>query len=482
MKPFFVLAFLFVLASGSNAQVRSLNLEEFLNDVQKNNKSFQSLKVNLEASAEKRTSGDRELIPVFTLKNTIFSDQKTPSMLGSTEMKSTQYSLGFLKKFSTGTALNLSANMSGYENLGMNPSSTLSSIYGKYAQGAVGVSLSQSLWKDFFGRATDLRKKREDLYYNIEKFTLDFQYRKYLIEAENAFWDYLYLKEENSIRESSLQRAKKIESWFLQRVQDGVSDQTDLLSAKALVANRELQFSSSQDELTAIERKVRDILELKQSENFPILNEDLYRTRAIFNPKEESESVDFIISQLQAKARHWEAQETQEQLKSDLNLSASYNTNSYEPSGSVMDSSRSWLQTDKPTASVVITWTYLLDTEVKDSMLSASQKSALASQIQSERKHIDSLASWDELLRRYSELTKKIAIAESIKKIQLQRAKSEQEKLSKGRTITATVINSEQDAAEASLMLIKLQVEHRKLESQSRLFEPVESILDKEIL
>ena len=183
--------------------------------------------------------------------------------------------------------------------------------------------------------------------------------------------------------------------------------------------------------------------------------------------------LDSWLASLDAKVRAISAEEAAEAVKADLNLSGSYNTNSFTPGGVASDGTTDLNKTDHPTTQVALTWTYLFDTDVKDASQKSVRKAAEAAKLVAERKALEGETAWNELNRRYSELGRRIKSASIVQQIQSDRAKAQADKLARGRSVTSDVINSEQDAAEAALQLTKMQAEQRKLEAQSRLFVTV---------
>lgn len=117
----------------------------------------------------------------------------------------------------------------------------------------------------------------------------------------------------------------------------------------------------------------------------------------------------------------------------------------------------------------------MFDTEVKSAQSSVARKETLAAELQSNRKKIESDVLWNELNRRYLELTRKIDAATKMFELQSALAKAEADKFNKGRSVTSNVINSEQDAEDAEHNLTMMKIEQRKLEAQSRLFISEES-------
>jgi outer membrane protein TolC len=456
---------------------QALDLDGFLAQVKSRHQGLKALQISKEASDERAQAGDISLVPVLSLKGSWLDDKKQPNFFGAKASDTTQYTLGLTKKFSSGTTMNLNASAIGSENKEMaNPAL---GAFAKYAQGSLGVAVSQSIWKDFFGASTRLRREREATVAEAEKSGYDLQARQLMIGAESAYWDYIYLKEEISQREESLKRSQKIEAWVRRRTQDGIADRADLLNAQALVATRKLQLLNTQDEMVANQKKVRNILELDDAEALPDLSGKMDSPRDIrIRLKQAGRIVrlDAYVTHLEAKSRATAAREVEDSFRSDLTLAGSYNTNSFEYGGTTPDATKNWNQTDTPTSAVSLTWTYMFDDSVKQAAQSTARKEALAADLRSRRQFMESDLSWTELLRRNQELTLKIEAARGISQLQMSRAKAEQDKLSKGRSITTNVINSEQDAAEAELNLTRLLAEQRKLEAQSQMFVSLEDL------
>lgn len=461
----------------------TIDLGTFLEQVVERNGNFKSLQSSREASQSRRLQGDLELSPVFTASAQAVDD-KRPQIFGPafslTGTKQQEVSLGLAKKFSTGTQAALTGSVS--------ETTTMASIGGQpessttNAIGGLGVSISQSLWKDFWGSSTDLRRQREALIEKTETSGLDLQTRQVLIEAEAAYWDHLYLKEEIRQREESLARAKRIESWVRNRASNGIGDRADVLNAQGLVAGRELQLLNSEDELRASEEKIRDLLEMGEQDPMPNMAGNLEGTRTprafidgtLRAQGDDSSTasqvvrLDAYLSVLEARTKAVVAREVAEGVKPDLVLSGAYKTNSVEPGMSAAFAGVT--DPSKPTTVVGVKFTYLLDGDVKNAARNSAKMESLAANQRQSRKLLESQTSWEELQRRHTELSKKIEAAAKSSTIQTQKADAERERLSKGRTITSTVILAEQDAAESQLSLAKMRAEQRKLEAQGRMF------------
>lgn len=451
------------------AGASAMTLEQYLAEVQKRNKDFQAHSISQEAAEDRREAGDIGLSPVLTMSAGYLSDEAQPQTVG-TKLTANQYSLGLAKEFSSGAKAAVIGNVqqtqirdvpTGFERLA------------DYSVSSLGVSLSQSLWKNFFGNGTRLRQQRQAAAASLEKESFNLQQRQILIEAEMAYWDYLYQQEELKSRIESLDRAKKIETWLKRRYADGINDKADYLNGQALTASRQLLLDSTRDQVIVAEKNIRLSLELDEKEKLPSFESDFKKPRdlraLVGGSAGQVVRLDAYLAALEAKAKNIGAREAQDQLRPDLVLSGSYNTNS-NIQDSLSSATNKMTNTDIPTTKVGLNFTYVFDTDAKVSQQSLYRKEALAAQLKSERKMLESESAWSELLRRYGEMLKQIDTAERINQLQITKAKEQSLKLSRGRAVTSDVVNSEEDASSSMLTLNRLRSEARKMEAQSRLF------------
>ncbi len=469
MKKICALCFSLLFLSPTS---QALNLNDYLNQVKLKNKLFLSLDASTEAASSRYEQANLELSPVLTASETYLDDKSLQQSFfgGTTHTQIRQSSLGFNKKFSSGTTAGIQASVQS-ANIEGNFLPAGAASFEQHT-GTLALSLSQSLWKDFFGRSTKLRWQREISQQRSEKLSYDLKARQSLIEAEDVFWDLMYLQAELDLRRASLERAKKIVGWVQRRAGNGIGDNADVLNAQSLVAVRELQLMNSADDLLAAQKKLADEIELPQGEAVPHLEGSLEQARPLTSFVVGSSGrilrMDAYLSVLNAEVTRINAEEALEKVRPDLTVQGQYKTNGYDSTDPA--AARRMTDSDHPVASVGVNFSWLLDWESKNSLRDSARKDALASSLKKEHSLRESETSWSEINRRSTELGWKIHAAQNISHIQTAKAAAEREKFNKGRSITSNVILAEQDAAEAELSLTKLKAEHRKLESQGRLF------------
>jgi outer membrane protein TolC len=457
-----VFASLVFIATFSEAQ-SSLNFESYLRQVQLKNRNLLSLQESLAAVEGRFAQSDLSLSPVL-LANIKQSDDRATSFLSPTLTRTRvqQYDLGLAKSFSSGTSVQVMGIVQELklDFSGATPAQQL-------GQSSMVVSLSQSLWKNFFGSATRLRWQRESELRKLENLSLRLKLEQALIEAEKLFWDVQSGEEELQIRKASLERARRIEKWVSKRVTNGIGDKADLYNAKALVAARELQLLKAQDESVAREKSLRLMLELEEAEKTPSLKQAT-QANTPFSKVSKKIRMDAYLNYLEAQAKALASKESMDGFRPDLTLEGQYKTNGYD---SDLSGAAGEIQsTDKPTQNIALRLTWILDDGTKSKALASVKAEALSARLRSEKSLIESTDSYIELVRRNEELSKMIQVAEEYSRLQLARASAEREKLSKGRSVTSQAITAEQEADEAELQLTNLRAQQKKLESQFRLF------------
>lgn len=453
-----------VLTAAFTANAEAITLEEYLQVVKSKNKVFSALNASVEASNSKLVAGDVTLSPVLTAGYSLTNDKSLPSTLGD-QRKTTEYTLGVSKKFSTGTTLGVSAKTDQYDN----PNAAAPSD--KYSTGGLGVSLQQSLWKDFFGAGTRLRQELDSTVNQIENVNLDLQMRATLFDAESVFWDYSVAEEDLKLKQSNFDRARKMEQWTSNRVNNGISDRADLMNVRALAALREVQLATAQDELKTQEAKFREYLQLADTDSTPTASGSLTQTRDYMTKLAKNKEVikiDAYLTSLQAKTKAIVADQVKDIYRPDLALLATYNTSAYDRDYQEMTNDIA--KTDRPKTFIGVSFSWMFDTDAKKATISSAEKDALAAKYTAERNLTLGKIAWSDLQRKYQTTLKNVTTLEKVAQFQRERAKAEQDKFTKGRTVTANVVLAETDAAEAEVNLLKAKSGLRKLEASSILF------------
>lgn len=472
-RIFLVLLIIANFGSSHASSSAAWNYEQYLQVVMKQNQMFESLRLLANSSQAKLEAVEIDLTPVF-VANVRQTDDRRLQPFGQVVLDRTQvfdYQFAVNKKWTTGTSVQLLMGMTD-QTLTFAQGPISSEI--PFVSSLMGIQISQSLWKDGFGKLFAIKLNREVIANDMAKLSRLMSENQILIKAEQLFWDHLYLKEELKQRQESLNRAKRIESWTYNRFKNGLAEDSDILGAKSLVALRELQMTMSEDDLAANIREVRQIVQVTAEKDLPTLIGDFnissHPSSSFFESRvyKQKIRIDARLVELEAKLKQNISLEVEEQLKPDLILEAKYNTNSIEQTQA--ESLDGITDPSRPTSAIAIKFQYLLGSTAKEAQLKAARFEGQSLAVKASRLKVESEFTLSDLSSRFFDLSKKIEIADRAAKLQEQKAQAEQLKLKRGRAITSQVIQAEQEASESVLTYLKLKSEQIKLLAQLRLF------------
>lgn len=449
---------------------KAISIDEYIGLAKQKNPLLRSYDESLQAADLKKQAAEIDLAPIITGSWVTSNDKSRPSQLGS-EREAELFSFAVAKKFFTGTTVKLDAQTGEFNNHGTVPPG-----YDQYSTGSLGITVQQSLWKDFFGYGTRKKISRQEKLAEVEKLGSELQGRAALFDVEANYWDYALAQEDLKLKKANFERAQKIDRWTANRVSNGISDRSDLMNAKALMALREAQYIQAEEELKSQEVKLRDNLQLVDSEKTPEIKAELSVARPyLINliKMKNVEKIEARISTLESEAKALVAEETVDNLRPDLSIFGNYTTTSYDRdhSQAVSDITKD----DNLKNAVGVNFTWVFETGAKSATRDAARKDALASKLKAEKKRSEGQDAWTDLIRKYDVLKQSVSTLEKVAEYQRERAKAEQDKLSKGRTVTANVVLAETDAAEAEVNLLKSRASLRKLEASSLFFIDTEN-------
>jgi len=466
MKKIFLSTGVLIVLLMAQSSYSALSIDEYLNQAKTKNPMFKSYDLSIEATQDKMISADMDLSPVVTAGYLKSKDKSLPSAVALGERSLDQYSMGLAKKFSTGTAVRIDAQTNDFKN-----ESPLVPSLDQFSTGSLGITVSQSLWKDFLGAGTRNKIERQRVSTKIEMTAAELQRRGFLIQLENDFWDYAVAIEDLKLKKSNLERAQKMESWTAKRVSNGISDQSDLLNIKALSALRSLQFQTAEEELKSQKNKFRENLGLTEGEINPEIKADLTHERTYIKDlmnKKNIVSLDSEISKYESETKSYVSDEVKDNLRPDLSVFGSYQTTAFQRDHT--DTVSKITATDYPKLAMGVNLNWILETDSKSGLRDSAMKESMASRLKFEKKRALSNKDWQELLRKYELTQKNIKLLEQIAIFQRDRSKKEQDKFLQGRTVTATVVTAETEAAEAEVTLLKAKAGLKKLEASGLLF------------
>lgn len=427
---------------------------------------YQSFEKDLESIQLEYEASDVVLQPILELRGArTREDRELLFTSAATRPRSDLWNLSVTKPFSTGTWLQVNSSWES----AITP--TLSPNERDLVEWQV--VLSQSLWKDSFGKATRLRWDREAFEKRQRLADTLRQRAQALVEFENLYWDWALTLKEAELQQKNLKRSREILRWVQDRFNRAAAERTDYLNAKALLARRELQVSSIQQRitqsLTLIERYVPNGLFRPDPNDLSYSrNPEALLSKWVDSAVGDAVPLQYLSLSNEAEAERIRAKEVRDSIRPELNLEASYGKNAIDPSTS--DAFRRASSENNELSSVGVVYRTGLDIFKERKLARSADQKSKALLERKEAYDSEAKVAWAKLNQELSEIQQQIDRAHELLDIQMQKSNAERDRYRKGRTTAFEAITYEQEVAESEIILWGLHALKRKTEARARLY------------
>lgn len=335
------------------------------------------------------------------------------------------------------------------------------------------LSLTQSLWKDGFGRSTQLRRAREDFQRKQDLSAALLRQGQMLYDFENLYWDWALARRVFDLQENNVKRGRQILKWVQDRFNRAAAESTDLLQARALLTQRELQVATQQLSLTQMRARIERYvpnhdwrpdpadLEIKRSP------EELLAAWAP-DKLEGIQSLSYINAENEARAEEEKAKEARESIRPEFNLQLTYGKNAIDGSGN--EALKNSYNEDHEYSSVGVVFRSGLDLGNERRKVESARAARDAAQQRREARLAENKVAWPQLMQELKDLEERVGRAKELVDLQIKKADAERERYRKGRSTAFQAITFELEAAEAEITLWSLYALMRKTEARARLF------------
>jgi outer membrane protein TolC len=432
-----------------------LQLKDFLQQVEKGNQSIQSLKDSSKGAEFRSVEGELILSPT-AFANFQYSDDQRQTMAPAfqgTQNEVRIYSLGVKKLTTFGLQAQLAYNIIDTSLTGVNPSIVPQS---NYLEARPVLELTQSLWRNGFGRETRAKKEIIESQALATSFNDSYQVKTALSNAEVAYWKLQLARENVRVQRESLDRFERMRDLYLRRSKLGLSDRADLLQSEASVQSQRLQLQGAIDDELVFARNFNtlrgvdsnEVAEKLESITPTLISQMTVPQRAQFRDNVKS-------AQYEEKVAIGNSVVGSETNSPTLELFASLSLNGRD-SDYATAVGRSFT-TQYPWNSVGFRFSAPLDV---GNLSKAREGYALGQQsadLKLHRAYFDQERQWINLNKRFTESKNRLELARSVESTQKEKLFYEKERLSRGRTTTFQVIKFEEDYSKAQLSHIQVQ-------------------------
>jgi outer membrane protein TolC len=376
------------------------------------------------------------------------------------------FTAGLSQQFSTGLQGRLAYNFSHTKIHNASPSFL---PLNDFHDGIASLELSQSLWRNFWGRETRSLETILTSQSQASKHSENFKMKATLAQAESLYWSLSQIRKVVVVQRESLERAQKIRTWNHNRLKNGLAESADFLQSDANVKARDYELKSTLQELKNLERLVNSLRGIDGSEFTEELESvDSSKLKSLALPmKAELRDDTKAAIELQKIAKA-NAEISMEKNKPTLELYGSYALN-----GRSMETGKALtrsMQTDHDTKAIGIRFMAPLDFGTTSDNISGYKKDQMAAEQNYQRKLFEQDQQWNDLSAKFEDAKIKLVLIEKIEEAQKIKAHNERDRLNRGRTVTFQVLNFEQDYAQSELARIQSETNILNIYSQLKAY------------
>jgi outer membrane protein TolC len=440
------------------------DLDELLAQAGKESEEIRSLGMSLEALGAEIRARDIDIAPSLTANLLQTQDQRATFNPGRRSL-SRELNLGVLQPFSTGTTVGLTA---GYE---------LASVanVGSRNLATWQFTVSQSLWRNFFGHATRVRREVDEAEKKRRQFELLLRRQQLLTRIETAYWDLALAAREMEIRQENLVRSEQMQKWIGERIRHSAAEKSDGVQVRALVTTRQMELLDTKNTIEAAWNRLRQELPTIKMAAWKPRLESLETDR---NPASllavddgiaaTPKRIDALVSRYRGKETRALADRERDALRPQLDFVLSYGRNGIESTFS-----NAWQQAFSNNSTYTqfgLQFAMQLGSDVRDGRLRAAELQADALELDAKRLGQASDIGWEDLNERIRFQRQNIENSRKLAALQIQKTEEERKRYEQGRSTAFQTISFEIEAAQAKLEVYRQLAALRRIESLSRQF------------
>ena len=319
---------------GSEVSENILTLEEYMGQIGGTNGTYLGAIENREGSIELKREADLIFSPSFFANAEVEHDEQQPYGLFYDNVESQNYSSGLTQKTPYGlqTKIYYEFDHTAYSYFNQTD---------KYYDASPVIELSLPLWKNGFGRSDRANEEATRAQAEANAWSAESQRKTLLVNAEVAYWQLAITREIVEIQKRGLTESQTIYEYVEKRAQMNLTDQSDVLQAKADLETKKLDLKSAQDDEGIALRNFNAYRNASIDDGAVILSEiDWDKVSNIPAPDKFTSRADVRAAEAQARASEANSRIKEEDNKPSLDLYADYamNGNSTEYSDAFSDS------------------------------------------------------------------------------------------------------------------------------------------------
>lgn len=446
----------------------AISIDEIMKLAQAESELAQAAAKNIESIDLEIKSRDMVLDPILNSEIALLNNNQD-AVTFARKANDRFVNLSLIKPFSTGTTFSLTGayNNSIYDNIGVRDT------------GSWQFQITQSLWRDSFGRATNLRHQAEKAELISRKAQVYYDLQNYLVTLETMFWDLALAIKEEQIRKKNIEMGNELVEWTKKRSSYSAAEETDVIQAQTLVSQASIDLVNVKNQIINLQNRFKQYFPNLSFEDSKVDSANLQVERPLKNlivqqgSLEVPQRLDAITSNYLATQAELETKKVKEGLKPMVNLYASYGQNGI--SDTFPDTWGRALSVAHNATTVGVLVNIDLNRSLVNDREKAARLAAEAKSLQANMQNRISLIGWQELERQVKLLKSQSIEAERLASLQESKVIKERQRFKLGRSTVFQLVTYELDAANSALSKYRSLALLRKTESQARLFTNMQS-------
>lgn len=441
-----------------------LTLDQYLQSVRLRNEAYHGSRESEAAARLYQREGRLMLAPHFFANAKYTSDAKPIALpipnFSFEEINSENYELGFEQQTTIGLKGKLYYALSETEYVG---------LAAPYAEGRPALELSQSLWRNDFGREVRAQVTAATQAAKATMHEEAYNQQNLMVQAEVAYWRLGLARENRELAEENLKRSERIHGWARRRVQLSLADRSDMLQAQAGLEARQLELQVAESELRTAAmnfNSTRGINDDLVAETLQPLSKEVIAGMKI--PERMNDRQDLLAAQAKAEAAKASAIVSRERNQPNLEIFGTYAFNSREAAKDAAVS-ESW-NSDLPTKMIGLKFSSPLNLGAMGDVQEGYAKQAKAAELQFSRKRFLQQQEWRDLVLRFNETKSRLSSIESLERAQRAKLDHERQRQERGRTTLFQVLTFETDYLAAQNQRLRTLTELLQLVAQMKLY------------
>jgi outer membrane protein TolC len=454
----FAAAFMVLNFAVSNLFAEKMSIEQYLNEVSKNNLELKSIQSSIDAVRGKLAEAERVYSYYFTVGAEFGNDE-------ASKTSQTNYNLGINKMFTTGTQVSVifggarNSYKLSYSNQTENDLNSVSPF----------IQVEQSLLKNINGAATKASVAKAVSNARSALYNLTYQKQAILLNSKLAYWNLSYSRRAIEFRKASLERSQKILDWNTKRYKVDLAEKSDLLQSQAAVKMRELNLKVAFENENRVDRQFKQFLNINDNAaNYDIKKFEEKPSLLAFSLKKNGTRYDVLAALEDVKTADYDRIISNKNSGADLVLTGKLGFSDtgvdvYKPASASLNG-------DGTNYTFGVKYSLPLDFSIRASMNSGYEWAKEAASQKAGSLKLSEQNDWSQLVDDWNNAKIRFELCSEINKIQKNRNEEDKSLLRKGRSTTYLVLQSEEDLDSAELNYLESTLELIRLREQAEAF------------